>query len=89
MMIMGGTIVPKYHLACEQCDREWWQWLGMKDPLPESCPHCDDGKPFKLMSKFVTIRKQKQEKKTSKQNVIDHIEDNREILKQMKEKVTK
>jgi hypothetical protein len=61
----------------------------MKEPLPESCPHCEHGKPFKIVSKFVTIKKREQEKKTAKQNVIDHIEDNRLILKQMKEEATK
>jgi|TARA_R110002020_G_scaffold191209_4_gene391013 putative FmdB family regulatory protein len=81
--------VPKYQFACEQCDREWWEWLGIKEPLPESCPHCKHGRPFKLMSKFVTMRKREQEKKTAKQNVIDHIEDNRTILRQIKEEAKK
>ena len=81
--------MPKYRLACDQCDTEWWQWLGMKDPLPEDCPHCDNGKPFKMVSKFVTIKKNKPKRKTAKENVVDHIEDNRIILKQMKEEAIK
>tara|TARA_R110002020_G_scaffold14313_6_gene50850 strand:- start:26636 stop:26836 length:201 start_codon:yes stop_codon:yes gene_type:complete len=59
--------------------------MSMKDPLPEKCPHCEKGKPLKLLSKFVTIKKRAEEKKSAKDNVIDHIEENREILKQMKQ----
>ena len=63
--------------------------MGMKDPLPTECPHCEQGKPYKVPTNFVTIRKQKEEKKSAKENVIDHIEENREILKQMKAEATK
>ena len=61
----------------------------MKDSLPTECPHCEQGKPYKVPTNFVTIRKQKEEKKSAKENVIDHIEENREILKQMKAEATK
>jgi len=60
----------------------------MKDPLPTECPHCEQGKPYKVPTNFVTISK-KEEKKSAKENVIDHIEENREILKQMKAEATK
>ena len=46
------------------------------------------GKPYKVPTNFVTISK-KEEKKSAKENVIDHIEENREILKQMKAEATK
>tara|TARA_R100001509_G_C4823975_1_gene200842 strand:- start:59 stop:247 length:189 start_codon:yes stop_codon:yes gene_type:complete len=62
--------------------------MGMKDPLPTECPHCEQGKPYKVPTNFVTIRK-KEEKKSAKENVVDHIEENREILKQMKAEATK
>ena len=61
----------------------------MKDPLPTECPHCEQGTPYKVPTNFVTIRKQKEEKKSAKENVIDHIEENRKILKQMKAEATK
>ena len=60
----------------------------MKDPIPTECPHCEQGKPYKVPTNFVTISK-KEEKKSAKENVIDHIEENREILKQMKAEATK
>ena len=62
--------------------------MGIKDPLPTECPHCEQGKPYKVPTNFVTISK-KEEKKSAKENVIDHIEENREILKQMKAEATK
>jgi len=62
--------------------------MGIKDPIPTECPHCEQGKPYKVPTNFVTISK-KEEKKSAKENVIDHIEENREILKQMKAEATK
>ena len=61
----------------------------MKDPLPTECPHCEQGKPYKVPTNFVTIGKKEEKKKSAKENVIDHIEENREILKQMKAEATK
>lgn len=81
--------MPKYRFECENCSRTWWEWMSITDPLPEICPHCNNGKPLKLMSKFVTIKKKEEEKKSAKDNVIDHIEENREILKQMKKEAKK
>jgi len=63
--------------------------MGIKDPLPSECPHCEQGKPYKVPTNFVTISKKEEEKKSAKENVIDHIEENREILKQMKAEATK
>ena len=60
----------------------------MKDPLPSECPHCEQGKPYKVPTNFVTMKK-REEKKSAKENVVDHIEENREILKQMKAEATK
>ena len=63
--------------------------MGIKDPLPTECPNCGQESPYKVPTSFVTIKKQKEEKKSAKENVIDHIEENREILKQMKDEATK
>ena len=53
--------MPKYKFNCDFCNRQWWEWMGMKDPLPEECPHCEQGKPFKVPTSFVTIKKTIQE----------------------------
>lgn len=76
--------MPKYKFACDHCNRNWWEWMSIKDPLPVECPHCVTGKPYKVPTNFVTINNTTQEKKSAKENVVDHIEENREILKQMK-----
>ena len=63
--------------------------MSMKDPLPEECPYCEKGKPYKVPTNFIKVNKSIQEKKSAKENVVDHIEENREILKQMKAEATK
>ena len=83
LTIMDGQM-PKYRYACDLCLKEWWEWMSMKDPSPQECPHCETGKPYKVPTKFVTMGNKPSGKKTAKENVIDHIEENREILKQMK-----
>ena len=45
-------VMPKYRFSCEHCTREWWQWLGMNDPSPEICPHCNGAKPKKIPTTF-------------------------------------
>ena len=87
-MIMGDQ-VPKYKFNCDHCNWQWWEWMSIKDPPPSDCPRCEKGKPFKDPTNFVKIDKTVQEKKSAKENVIDHIEKNREILKQMKAEATK
>ena len=62
--------------------------MSIKDPQPQECPHCEQGNPYKVPTNFVTINK-KEEKKSAKENVIDHIEENREILKQIKAEANK
>ena len=77
--------MPKYAYECNDCAAEWTEWAAISDPPPAACPHCTVGQPFKILSKFVTMRKDKVETKSAKDNVIEHIEDNRMILQQIKQ----
>tara|TARA_R100001594_G_scaffold150618_2_gene212750 strand:- start:42 stop:299 length:258 start_codon:yes stop_codon:yes gene_type:complete len=81
--------MPRYRYKCDHCHREWWEWMSIKDPQPQECPHCEQGTPFKVITKFAIISKEEPDKKTAKENVVDHIEENRQILKQMKSEATK
>jgi len=83
-MTMGGTIVPKYNYGCNLCHREWSQWSAMNNDAME-CPHCFSKNIKKLPSIFTVVEEIQDSAKTSKENVIDHIEENREILKNMRE----
>ena len=79
-----GESMPKYRYGCSECGREWWQWGAIADQV-DSCPHCNTGKPEKLPVSFVVVTKADSEEKTAKENVVDHIEENRQILKKMRE----
>ena len=81
--------MPKYRYKCDHCHEEWNEWMSIKDPPLTACPNCESGKPFKIPTKFITKTKKDVDKKSAKENVIDHIEENREILKQMKNEATK
>ena len=50
----------------------------------EVCPHCEAEGVVKVPVSFSVIKGAAQEKKGAKRNVVDHIEENREILKKMR-----
>jgi len=77
--------MPKYIYECDSCAHEWGVWASVSDSPPSECPVCAQGSPFKILSKFVTMKKDKIETKSAKDNVVEHIEDNKAILKKMKQ----
>lgn len=83
-----GEPVPKYSYTCTRCDREWSQWNSMDDPDVE-CPYCFSRKVKKNPSLFSSVKNKETSKKGSKENVIEHIEENRQILKDMKKNLSK
>jgi|TARA_R100000908_G_C3746374_1_gene141623 DNA-directed RNA polymerase subunit RPC12/RpoP len=76
--------MPKYRYACDSCSREWWEWASIGDEMTV-CPYCNNGVPKKIPVNFVVIQGGQAQEKTVKQNVVDHIEENREILKKMRQ----
>ena len=76
--------MPKYSYGCEACSREWTQWNSLGED-PVDCPHCFSKNIKKIPSSFVVIAETAEKRKTAKENVIDHIEENKEILKKMRE----
>ena len=83
--MITGEQVPKYHYKCNSCSREWWEWLPISESNREICPHCQGPSPQKIPTGFTVISSPVEEKKSAKRNVVDHIEENREILKQMRD----
>tara|TARA_R110000824_G_scaffold119818_3_gene274218 strand:+ start:1947 stop:2213 length:267 start_codon:yes stop_codon:yes gene_type:complete len=76
--------MPKYNYLCSACSREWTQWSSIDGPLVE-CPHCFSTSVNKLPPSFVVLKdKESKKEKTAKQNVVEHIEENRKVLKQLK-----
>ena len=59
--------------------------MSISESNMEKCPHCEGGPPQKIPVNFIKIDIPIQEKKGAKENVVSHIEENREILKQMRD----
>ena len=51
----------------------------------KACPHCEALAVIKIPVSFSVIKDTVREEKSAKRNVVDHIEENREILKQMRD----
>ena len=77
--------MPKYRYQCQACTRDWWEWLSVSESNRETCPHCGGPSPQKIPTGFTVISKTVDEKKSAKRNVVDHIEDNKKSLKDMRE----
>lgn len=77
--------MPKYHYACKSCSREWWEWRGMSEPDLENCSYCNRPTVTKIPTTFVTVNKTHVEgDKKVGETTKEYIEENREVLKQMK-----
>tara|TARA_R100000700_G_scaffold41233_1_gene60761 strand:+ start:1859 stop:2122 length:264 start_codon:yes stop_codon:yes gene_type:complete len=76
--------MPKYNYSCSSCDREWSQWNSMGVDAVE-CPHCFSKNIKKLPSSFTVVKIKQGSNKTAKENVVEHIEENKSILKKIKE----
>ena len=77
--------MPKYHYKCNSCSRDWWEWLSVSESNREACPHCEGPPPQKIPTGFTVVSETVEEKKSAKRNVVDHIEENREILRKMRD----
>ena len=78
--------MPRYHYKCKGCTKEWWEWRGMTEPEISVCPTCLQEEVIKIPAFF---SHQQTTGNSPKQKVGDvtkeHIEENREMLKQMKQ----
>ena len=78
--------MPKYHYSCKSCTRDWWEWRGMTEPDLEVCPSCDQKTVVKVPTQFAIPAKQASGgKRKVGEETKEYIEENREVLKQMKE----
>jgi len=83
--------MPKYHFKCNDCTREWWQWLSISQSDLDSCPHCNHGPPIKIPSAFSTggstTTERKQIGEVVEQSIIDSKKELEEEIKDMKNKL--
>ena len=81
--------MPKYNYLCVECKKEWVEWNSVSNTDME-CPYCFSANVNKLPPSFFVIKDtNSKNKKTAKQNVVESIEENREILKKMKDEARK
>ena len=71
------------------CGIEWVRWGSIKDVVSQ-CPTCFSEEVKKRPSDFFVVNEAKEEEEiSSKQNVTEHIEENRQILKKMRQEAQK
>jgi len=85
-MTTGGKM-PKYGYKCPECALRWEAWGSMKD-IPPLCPSCGGAHGERVPSTVFFVNKKGPDDLKSKktgETTKEHIEENREILKKMKE----
>ena len=81
--------MPKYRFKCENCSFVWEEWQSIEEET-FLCSECDSNDIKKLPAGiFVAKRPPKSSKKETGEATKEHIEKNREILKQIKREMDK
>ena len=81
--------MPKYHYRCESCTRDWWEWNSISESDIEECPSCGCFGVVKIPTNFAApVQSSRSTSKKVGDVTKEHIEKNREMLKQMKEEAS-
>jgi putative FmdB family regulatory protein len=75
--------VPRYYYKCDACDGEFEVRHGMSETQSE-CLKCSVGGSLTRIPQLIQKVEIRNSKTTAKDRVTDAIENNRELLKQMK-----
>jgi putative FmdB family regulatory protein len=76
--------MPKYSYRCNTCKNKWDEWHSMSETV-EKCAECDSPFVFRIPSHFTTMKTEQSGDRKVGEATKEGIEDNREVLKQMKE----
>ena len=75
--------MPRYYYHCDACDSEFEVRHGMSE-TQEKCLECSMAGPLVRIPQLIQKQEIRKDNSTAASRVIDTIENNRELLKQMK-----
>ena len=75
--------MPRYYYHCNSCGDEFEIRHGMSETQDE-CPECASTGPLVRIPQLIQKQEKRSDRSTSSSRVIDAIEENRTLLKQMK-----
>ena len=75
--------MPRYYYHCDACDSEFEVRHGMSE-TQEKCLECSMTGPLVRIPQLIQKQEIRKDNSTAASRVIDTIENNRELLKQMK-----
>ena len=75
--------MPRYYYHCDACNGEFEVRHGMSE-TQEECLKCSMTGPLVRIPQLIQKPEQRKDKSNARSRVIDAIEENREVLKQMK-----
>ena len=75
--------MPRYYYHCDACDSEFEVRHGMSE-TQEKCLECSMTGPLVRIPQLIQKQEIRKDNSTAASRIIDTIENNRELLKQMK-----
>jgi len=75
--------MPRYYYHCDACDSEFEVRHGMSE-TQEKCLECSMAGPLVRIPQLIQKQEIRKDNSTAASRIIDTIENNRELLKQMK-----
>ena len=75
--------MPRYYYHCDACGGEFEVRHGMSE-TQEECLKCSVAGPLVRIPQLIQKQEKRSDKSSSSSRVVDAIEDNRKILKQMR-----
>jgi len=77
--------MPRYYYHCDNCGAEFEVRHGMSE-TQEKCLECASDGSLVRIPQLIQKQEKRSDKSTASSRVVDAIEENRELLKQMKKK---
>jgi len=75
--------MPRYYYHCDSCDGEFEVRHGMSE-TQEKCLKCSVAGPLVRIPQLIQKPEQRKDTSNARSRVVDAIEENRELLKQMR-----
>jgi len=78
--------MPQYTYRCKACEKEWVEIHSINEK-PSVCPFCETNNFHRVPSQVSTVVKTEDKKVKTGEVVKDYIEQNKEVLKELKQEI--
>jgi putative FmdB family regulatory protein len=79
--------MPQYVYKCKSCDKQWEEFHSLNE-APSKCPFCEMNNFHRVPSYVASVAKMQEENKIKTGEIVkDYIEQNKQVLKELKQEI--